>query len=109
MERRASLIAHIRHMTGAELEVVEKAVADRRRELVGVEAGSSDPVSYVVSQRPYADGWLQAEMRVHVRKDGARTERGPYWYFRYHEGGRQRTLYVGKTDDPEAATDAKRA
>jgi len=26
---------------------------------------------------------------------------GPYWYFRYHEGGKQKKLYLGKTDDPE--------
>jgi hypothetical protein len=24
------------------------------------------------------------------------TERGPYWYFKYREAGRQRTEYVGK-------------
>ncbi len=109
MER---IIGHIRTMGAAELERVEDAVSARRRELEGVEAGSPDsgasPVSYVVEQRPYADGWLQAEMRVHVRKDGGRTERGPYWYFRYHHGGRQRTMYVGKTDHPEAALEAKR-
>ena len=29
-------------------------------------------------------------------KDGSMKEHGPYWYFRYHEGGRQRTLYLGK-------------
>ncbi len=89
-------------MTEAELERVEEAVHARRRELAGEEARRPEPVSYVVAQRPHADGWLQAEMRVHVRKDGGRKERGPYWYFRFHEGGRQRTLYVGQTDDPEA-------
>ncbi|MDQ5811752.1 MAG: hypothetical protein M3358_13625 [Actinomycetota bacterium] len=31
------------------------------------------------------------------------TTRRPYWYFHYREGDRQRTLYVGKTDDPEGA------
>ena len=43
-----------------------------------------------------------------VSSDGGVTWRGPYWYFRYHEGGRQRTLYVGKTDDPEGELQAKR-
>jgi len=108
MERRASLIAQIRHMTGAELEEIERAVEDRRRELAGEEAGSSAPVSFVVEQRPHADGWLQAEMRVHVRKDGGRTERGPYWYFRYHQDGKQKNLYLGKTDDPEGVLARKR-
>jgi len=40
-------------------------------------------------------------------KDGKLTERGPYWYFHYREGGKQRTLYVGKTEDPEAVVDEK--
>jgi hypothetical protein len=35
------------------------------------------------------------------------TERGPYWYFHYRDGGRQRTLYLGKTDNPEAKVDEK--
>ena len=103
------IIERIGTMTGAELATVEDAVSARRRVLAGTEAAPADPVSYVVEQRPHADGWLQAEMRVHVRKDGGRTERGPYWYFRYHQDGRQRTLYVGKTEDPEAALEAKRA
>jgi len=105
MER---IIGRIGSMGAEELAAVEDAVSARRRELAGEESRSADPVSYVVDQRPHADGWLQAEMRVHVRKDGGRTERGPYWYFRYHHGGRQRTMYVGKTDHPEAACNAKR-
>jgi hypothetical protein len=27
--------------------------------------------------------------------------RGPYWYFRYHEDGEQRKIYLGKADDPD--------
>lgn len=42
------------------------------------------------------------EIRCYVRKDSTAKEHSPYWYFRYHEGGKQRTLYLGKTDDPEA-------
>ena len=41
------------------------------------------------------------ETRTYWRKDGSVSERGPYWYFHYREGGRQRTVYVGKTDEPE--------
>jgi hypothetical protein len=47
-------------------------------------------------------------MRGYVRKDGTRAERGPYWYFRYHQQGRQRKLYLGRTDNPEAALVEKR-
>jgi hypothetical protein len=51
---------------------------------------------------------LQLESRAYRRKkDGELTERGPYWYFHYREGGKQRTLYVGKTDNPEAVVDEK--
>lgn len=65
--------------------------------------------SEVVEYRPYEDGYLQAEMRIYTRRDGTPTERGPYWYFRYHEGGKQRKLYLGKTDDPEGKLAEKRA
>jgi hypothetical protein len=58
--------------------------------------------------RPYADGMLQAEMRRYVRKDGSAKEHGLYWYFRYHEGGRQRMFYLGKTHDPEGELAQKR-
>ena len=33
----------------------------------------------------------------------------PSWCLHYREGGRQRTLYVGKTDDPEGALAEKLA
>jgi len=31
------------------------------------------------------------------------TQRGAYWCFYWREGGKQRSLYIGKTDDPEGA------
>jgi hypothetical protein len=36
-------------------------------------------------------------------------ERGPYWYFQFHEGGKRKKLYLGKTRDPESILAAKRA
>ena len=30
-----------------------------------------------------------------------------YWYFHYREGGQQKTLYLGKTDDPEVKVNEK--
>ncbi len=65
--------------------------------------------SGVVEYRPYEDGMLQAEVRIYTRRDGGRSERGPYWYFRFHEGGRQKKLYLGCTDDPEAVLAEKRS
>ena len=65
--------------------------------------------SKVVEYRPYEDGYLQAEVRIYTRQDGGRSERGPYWYHRYHQGGKQRKIYLGKTDDPEGVLKQKRA
>ena len=65
--------------------------------------------SGVVEYRPYEDGMLQAEVRIYTRRDGGRSERGPYWYFRFHEGGRQKKLYLGKTNDPEGELARRRA
>lgn len=94
-----------------ELARVDRAVARRRAEL-GIVADPEEarerPVSEVSEYRSHDDGVLQAEMRAYRRKDGTTTERGPYWYFRYHQGGRQRKIYLGKTDDPEGALAEKR-
>lgn len=94
-----------------ELDEIERAVEaglpKRRREL-GLPVGGGKG-SGVVGARPYADGWLQAEVRTYLCKDGTETERGPYWYFRYHHDGRQKKLYLGKTDDPEGRLREKRA
>ena len=79
---------------------------DRRLRELGEE---SPPVSGVLEYRPYADGTLQAEVRRYYRKDGSVKEQGPYWYFRYHEGGKQKKLYLGRTDDPEGDLVRKRA
>ena len=95
-----------------ELDGVERAAAAalllRRREL-GLSDGGGGGGSRVVGARPCADGWLQAEVRTYRRKDGGSTERGPYWYFRYHDAGRQKKLYLGRTDDPEGRLREKRA
>lgn len=84
-----------------------------RRRLQGLGAGApadgeGQPVSGVVEYRPHADGTLQKEVRRYYRKDGMAKEQGPYWYFRYHEGGKQKKLYLGKTDDPEGELVRKR-
>lgn len=96
-----------------ELERVEEAIARRRRKL-GVAAEvyqvgrTNSSVSTVKEARPHEDGYLQAETRLYRRKDGKESERGPYWYFRYHKDGKQKKLYLGRTDDPEKALAEKR-
>ena len=96
-------IDYLSEMDEPELDRLQDAI-DRRR-------GSSkkknkEKQSTVLERREYRNGLLQLEGRTYKRKkDGKLTERGPYWYFHYREGGRQRTLYIGKTDNPEAKVD----
>jgi hypothetical protein len=106
-----SVVAALGVISGAgveELEELGRAVEKRRRELALLVEGKTSPVSRLVEARAHEDGWLQAEVRIYRRSDGSHRERGPYWYFRYHEGGRQRKLYLGKTDDPEGTLARKR-
>lgn len=66
-------------------------------------------VTEILEYRLHEDGYLQLELRCYIRRDGSTRERGPYWYFQYHEGGKRRKLYLGKTDDPASALAVKRA
>ncbi len=93
MDAIASLI---KQMDAEQIDHLQKAI-DRRRQQIG-----DKPVSTVVERRDYRNGILQLERRAYRRKDGQLTERGPYWYFHFREGGRQRTKYLGQTNDPEA-------
>ena len=95
----ASIIRAIEEMDDpAALDQVQAAIDRRRAHL---------KQSTVFERRDYRNGILQLEGRAYRRKDGEFTQRGPYWYFHYREGGRQRTLYVGKTDTPEKIVDEK--
>ncbi len=102
-----------------EIGRVEAALERRRRELGlgrAEKPGGTKPdeaarasLSGMVEYRAHEDGTLQAEVRRHVRKDGTASERGPYWYFKYNDNGRRRSIYLGKTDDPEGVLASKRA
>jgi hypothetical protein len=96
-----TIISQVEQMNVEELGRLQEAL-DRRRQQLG-----DKPVSTVVERRNYANGILQLERRAYRRKDGGLTERGPYWYFHFRERGKQRTLYIGKTDNPEAVVDGK--
>ena len=94
-----SLIAAVERLDAGELDRLQEAIDSRRGE---------HKQSTVLERRDYRNGILQLEGRAYQRKkDGELTQRGPYWYFHYREGGKQRTLYVGKTDNPEATVDEK--
>jgi hypothetical protein len=94
-----TLIDSIAHMDEQELDRLQAAI-DRRR------GALKQKQSTVLERRDYLNGVLQLEGRAYRRKkDGELTETGPYWYFHYREGGKQRTLYIGKTNNPEAKVD----
>ena len=96
-------IDYLSEMDEPELDRLQAAI-DRRRG--SLKKNNKEKQSTVLERREHRHGLLQLEGRAYKRKkDGELTERGPYWYFHYREGGRQRTLYVGKTDNPEAKVD----
>ncbi len=74
-----------------------------------IQEGAAPPVTEVLEYRPHENGDLQLELRRYIRRDGSARERGPYWYFQFHEGGKRKKLYLGKTSDPEGTLVAKRA
>jgi hypothetical protein len=95
------LIAAVEQLDTGELDRLQEVI-DRRR------GALKKNQSTVLERRDYRNGVLQLEGRAYRRKkDGKQTERGPYWYFHYREGGKQHTLYVGKTDNPEAVAGEK--
>ena len=94
-----AIISLIQQANADQLHQLQQAI-DRRRQQIG-----DRPLSSVVERRDYANGVLQLEKRAYRRKDGGLTERGPYWYFHFREGSRQRTKYLGQTHNPEAKVD----
>jgi hypothetical protein len=90
----------IERMSAEELDQLQQTINRRRQQM------ADGPLSTVVERRDYQNGVLQLERRAYRRKkDGQLTQRGPYWYFHFREGGRQKTMYVGQTDNPEARMD----
>jgi hypothetical protein len=94
-----AIISLIEQMDAEQLDHLQKAIDHRRQQM------DDRPLSTVVERRDYRNGVLQLEKRAYRRKDGQLTHRGPYWYFHFREGGRQRTKYLGQTDDPETKVD----
>jgi hypothetical protein len=91
------IISLINQMNAHQLHHLQQAIDHRRQQL------ADRPLSTVVERRDYQNGILQLEKRAYRhKKDGGVTQRGPYWYFHFREEDRQKTMYLGKTDDPEA-------
>ena len=94
-----TIISLIEQMNAEQLDHLQQAINRRRQQV------ADGPLSTVVERRDHRNGVLQLERRAYRRKDGQLTQRGPYWYFHYREKGRQKTMCVGQTDNPEARVD----
>jgi hypothetical protein len=88
----ADLIERLDEMNNEELDRLQAAIDRRRGQLAGDETLSAGASSTVVERRAYGSGVLQLEKR---------GESGPYWYFHHRKDGKQKTVYLGKTDAPE--------
>jgi hypothetical protein len=87
------LIGRVDAMDTGELDRLQAAIDRRRRHLAGDEELPTVGLSStVVERRAYGNGVLQLEKR---------GESGPYWYFHHRKDGKQKTIYLGKTDAPE--------
>ena len=112
------IIGRLSELTGSQLGRLEDEIRRERQRRASSAGGGRDapciqedtapPLTEVLEYRPHEDGYLQLELRRYIRRDGSARERGPYWYFQYHEGGKRRKLYLGKTSDPESTLIAKR-
>ncbi len=88
-----ALIERLDYMDEEELDRLQAAVDDRRRQLGGDEVlPTGGASSTIVERRAYGSWVLQLEKR---------GESGPYWYFHHRRDGKQKTVYLGKTDAPE--------
>jgi hypothetical protein len=113
------IIGRLSNLTGSQLGRLEEEIRRERQRRASSEGGgegapqihegTAPPLTEVLEYRPFDDGYLQLELRRYVRRDGSTRERGPYWYFQFHEGGKLKKLYLGKTNDPEGTLVAKRA
>jgi hypothetical protein len=114
------IIGRLPYLTGSQLGRLEDEIRrERQRRRASSEdggegasqihEGTAPPLTEVLEYRPHEDGYLQLELRCYTRRGGSTRERGPYWYFQFHEGGKRRKLYLGKTSDPESALAAKRS
>jgi hypothetical protein len=113
------IIGRLPELTGSQLGRLEDELRRERQRRASSAGGGEDAphdqegaaplVTEVLEYRPPEDGYLQLELRRYIRSDGSARERGPYWYFQFHESGKRKKLYLGKTSDPEGTLAAKRA
>jgi hypothetical protein len=93
MSTTTALIERVEAMDAKELDRLQAAIDRRRRRLAGDKVLPTAGISStVVERRAYGSGVLQLEKR---------GESGPYWYFHHRKDGKQKTVYLGKTNAPE--------
>ncbi len=111
------IVERLTELTKEEITLLEAALHRERQRRASATGEAQDSpegenpaplVTEVLEYRPHEDGYLQLELRRYIRRDGSTRERGPYWYFQFHEVGKRKKLYLGKTDDPEGALAARR-
>jgi hypothetical protein len=113
------IIGRLSELSESQLGRLEDEIRRERQRRASSEGGGRDashvqedavpPVTEVLEYRAHEDGYLQLELRRYIRQDGSARERGPYWYFQYHEGGKRKKLYLGKTSNPESTLAVKRS
>ena len=89
------VVKAISHMSTRELDGLQAAIDERRADVTQ---------TVVAERRAYGGGLLQRE---HHRNPKTGHVGPGYWYFKFREGGRQHTVYVGRTDSPETLVDEK--
>jgi hypothetical protein len=89
----AALVERVDTMDAGDLDRLQAAIERRRSQLAGEDVlPTAGPSSTVIERRAYGSGVLQLEKR---------GESGPYWYFHHRKDGKQKTIYLGKTNAPE--------
>src|SRR5215213_5250049 len=83
------IIASLDQLDRTDLDRLQAAIDSKRQQV---------SASTVVERRNHLDGILQLEYRTNPKTG---KQRGPYWYFKYRRDGKQKTTYIGATDDPE--------
>ena len=91
------IIGRLPQLSGSQLGRLEDELRRERQRRTSFADGEEDapcvqedvapPVTEVLEYHPYEDGYMQLELRRYIRRDGSASERGPYWYFQFHEGG----------------------
>jgi hypothetical protein len=90
------ILDRIATMDPDDLDRLQAAIDSRRQQV---------STSTVLERRDHLDGILQLEYRANPNTG---KQRGPYWYFKYRKDGKQRTVYVGATDEPESKLSERR-